>query len=69
MIVKEYIEDFLGKIVDVGIPHLYENRLFYHTGELLELTDDFLILKKKDGIKQLQLRDIAEINLNKDGEH
>jgi ferredoxin-fold anticodon binding domain-containing protein len=68
MIVKEYLEDFLGKIIDVGIPHLYEERLFYYTGELLELTDEYLILKKKDGIKQIQLKNIVEINLHKGGQ-
>jgi ferredoxin-fold anticodon binding domain-containing protein len=68
MIVKEYIEGFLGKIIDVGIPHLYEERLFYYTGELLELTDEYLILKKKDGIKQIQLKNIVEINLHKGGQ-
>ena len=65
MIVKKYIEDFLGKIIDVGIPHLYEERLFYFTGELLELTDEYLILKNNQGIKQIQLKSIVEISLHK----
>lgn len=67
MIMKEYIEDFLGETINVGIPHLYEDRLFYYTGELLEVTFDCLILRKKDGLKQIQLKDIVEITVHPKG--
>lgn len=66
MIVKEYCEPFLDKIVNIGVPHHYEDRLFFITGKLLEVNDDHLILRKKDGIVQIQLKDIIEIILNQE---
>ncbi len=66
MIVKEYCEPFLGKIVNIGIPHHYLDRLFFVTGKLLEVSDDYLIVRKKDGVQQIELRDIIEISLSKD---
>jgi len=65
--VKEYCEPFLGKIVNIGIPHHYLDRLFFITGEVIEVNDNYLILRKKDGIQQIELRDIIEINLNLEG--
>ncbi len=64
---KEYCEPFLGKIVNIGIPHHYLDRLFFITGEVIEVNDNYLILRKKDGIQQIELRDIIEINLNLEG--
>ncbi|GAG16106.1 unnamed protein product [marine sediment metagenome] len=66
MIVKEYCEPFLDKIVNIGVPHHYLDRLFFITGKLLEVNDDHLILRKKDGIQQIQLKDIIEISLNQE---
>ena len=66
MIVKKYCEPFLGKIVDIGIPHKYLDRLFFITGELIDLKEDYLIIKKKDGVRQIQLKDIIEISLHKE---
>lgn len=67
MIVKEYYKPFLGKIVNIGIPHHYLDRLFFVTGEVLEVNDDYLILRKRDGIRQIELSDIIEISLNLEG--
>jgi hypothetical protein len=67
VIVKEYCEPFLGKIVNIGMPHYHQDRLFFVTGELLEVNDNHLILRKKDGIKQIELKDIIEISLNVEG--
>ena len=64
MIVKGYCEPFLGKIVNIGTPHHYLDRLFFVTGALLEVNDDYLILRKKDSIRQIELKDIIEISLN-----
>jgi len=64
---KEYCEPFLGKIVNIGVPHHYLDRLFFVTGELLEVNDDHLILRKKDGVRQIELTDIIEISLNLEG--
>ena len=66
MIVKEYCEPFLDKIVNIGVPHHYLDRLFFVTGELLEINNDFLIIRKKDGVQQIELKDIIEISLNRE---
>jgi len=63
MIVKEYCEPFLGEIVNIGIPHRYLDRLFFVTGKLIEINDSNLIIKMKNGIKQIDLKDIVEINI------
>ena len=61
---KKYCEPFLGKVVNIGMPHHYLDRLFFITGELIDLNDDNLIIRKKDGIKQIPLKDIVEISLS-----
>lgn len=59
----EVFEEFVGKEVCIGVPHRYENRLFFLTGVVLTVKSNFLILRIKDGIKQIPFDDIVEIRL------
>ena len=63
MIVKEYCEPFLGKIVNISVPHYYLDRLFFITGKVLQVNDEHLVIQLKDGVKQIQLDEIIEIKL------
>ena len=57
--------DFLGQFVNVGIPHYTrERRLFFITGLVTSVEDDFLILRIKDGIRKIPFSDIMEISIN-----
>ncbi len=69
MIEKEYCELFLNKNVNIGTPHLYLDRLFFHTGKIVEIKESSLTLQKKDGIKNINFEDIEEIKLCKEEEY
>jgi len=59
---KDFFEEFKNEFCDVGIPHRFiDNRLFYYTGRVIELTDEFLVLKNSKEVKQISLKDIKEI--------
>lgn len=61
---KKYIEPFKQKDVNVAIPHKYQtDRLFYHSGKIVEITDTFLTLEKTGCYKQINLEDVIEIEL------
>jgi len=62
---KIYCEPYLGRNCDIGVPHKFQDRLFFYSGIILELTEDSLILQMKDGIKVFDYRDIIEISLHK----
>ena len=65
MNVNEVYKDFLNKVVDIGIPHLYlEGRLFFITGTVIDVKDGFLTLKIKDGIRKIPFSDIIEIKVS-----
>jgi len=60
--------DFLGQVVNVGIPHYtVEHRLFFITGLVTGVKDGFLILKIKNGIRKIPFSDIMEISINHKG--
>jgi hypothetical protein len=66
--VNEYLNDFLGKIVDVGIPHRFESgKLFFLTGEVLDIQDGYLILRVKNGVRRIPFSDLREISINHKG--
>lgn len=59
---RKYIEKFYKKDADIGIPDFKnKNRLFLHSGKIIELTDEMLILKQKNGYRQILLDKIVEI--------
>ena len=63
---KEYIKNYENKLVNIGVPHLVlDHRLFYHTGKIIEITNEYLTLKKNDSIKQIRLEDVIEIKENR----
>ena len=66
MEINDFYKEFLGEIVNIGIPHYYKkNRLFYLTGLVINNKDDFLTLKIKDGMRKIPFTDIIEISINK----
>ena len=68
MIERQEIEGFLNQYVSVGIPHLvYENQLFFHTGQLTELTDEYVKIQTKSGLKLIPLDQIREIRIARRG--
>lgn len=65
---NELYADFLGKMVDVGIPNYNEiGRLFFFTGVILEISDEYIILKIKDGIRKIPVADIIALSLTRHG--
>ncbi len=53
---------FLNKSVCIGVLHLKDpNALFYHSGKLIEINDDSLILETKNGLILLTFDRIKEI--------
>ncbi len=54
--------DFLGKIVNIGVPHFHkEHRLFFITGLVTDVEDGFITLEIKEGIRRVPFSDIIEI--------
>ena len=59
---RELYKGFLNKYVDIGIPHDFlEHRLFYMSGEVIDINDNLLVLQGKKGIRKIFLSDIIEI--------
>jgi len=57
---------FLGKKVDLGIPNYNRSdRLFWLTGRLIEVDNDFLILKINNGVRKIPIDDVREISLSR----
>lgn len=53
---------FLNKLVCIGVVHLKDpNALFYHSGKLIEVNDDSLILETKNGLMLITFDRIKEI--------
>ena len=62
----EIYKTFLNKKVNVGIHHWFDKgKLFFFTGEVIEINDKFLILKTSKWIRKIALVDIIEIKENK----
>lgn len=62
---EKYIKEFLGKSVNIGIPHwLDPDRLFYITGKITEIENNHLILLMNNGVKKISLDDVIEIEGN-----
>ncbi len=60
--------DFLNKKVDIAIPNFNrEGCLFWITGYVIEVSENFLTLKIKGGIRKIPLSDVREISLNRGG--
>ena len=59
--------NFLGKTVNVGIPNFVrKDRLFFVTGVVLDISDNFLTLKIKDGVRKIPINDVREISINQE---
>jgi hypothetical protein len=58
----EIYKGFLNKKVNIGIPHWFnQGKLFFFTGYVIEVNNEFLILKTSNGIRKISLSDIIEI--------
>ena len=60
---KELLEEYYNKRVAVATENA-RGRYFWYYGVLSELTDEYLILKYKTGMKRIPLSDIANIHLD-----
>ena len=60
---RELLEEYYNKRVAVATENA-RGRYFWFYGTLAELTDEYLILKYKTGMKRLLLGDIANIHLD-----
>ena len=59
---------YLNKSVGIGLPHwVVPDKLFFYYGTIIEITDNFLLLKGKNGLKQIILQDINQIVKDRDG--
>ena len=61
---KEFLEPYSYKEVVVGVPHATSPKPFFYYGKLIKLTDTYLLLQFKSGIKQIQIADIIDIHLD-----
>lgn len=54
--------DFLGKNVDIGIPNFNNpNRLFLINGTVIDVNEDYLTLRIKDGYRKIPYSNIFHI--------
>lgn len=60
---KRFLEPYYNKPVAIGVPHNSRPRPFFYYGKLIEITDSFIILQFKSGVKQIQIADIVDIHL------
>jgi hypothetical protein len=66
MIVYEEIRPFLGEFVDVGVAHRFiPGRLFWFYGKLIQINNDYVKLKIREGFKLVAIDDIQQIHLRK----
>lgn len=56
---------FLHKYVSVGVPSFNLGRPFYLSGEVIEVTEDYLTVKMPNGYKQIYFEDLVEIRVAK----
>ena len=64
---KNLYEQYLKKTVNVGIPnYIHKDRLFFITGFVLDLDENYVILKIKDGMRKIPYSDIIEISVKKE---
>lgn len=69
MSVTDMYEDFLNKRVNIGIPNfVIPGRLFFITGDVLSVSDGYITLKIKDGLRKIPYSDVIQISLSKEGE-
>ncbi len=60
---RELLEEYYNKRVAIAVEN-ESRRYFWFYGTLVELTDEYLILKYKTGMKRLPLNEIANIHLD-----
>ena len=64
---EEIYRQHEGKTVDVGIPHYNNpNKLFFITGKLIEVNDQYILLETSKGIRRLSLVDILQFEPKED---
>lgn len=66
---NDIYNNFLGQVVNIGIPYyMKEHRLFFITGLVTNIDDKFLVLRVKNGIRKIFFSDIIQISINHHGE-
>ena len=58
---RETYLKFLGKLVEIGLPHWSKPRPFYITGIVVEVNEDYLVLDYEKGARQVKFEDIVDI--------
>jgi hypothetical protein len=61
---KKYLNKFLNRRVAVGVPHETKKIPFFYFGTMIDLTNEYLVLEIQDGVKQIFLKDIIEVQFN-----
>jgi len=63
-------EEFLNKRVNIGVPNfLRPTRLFFITGDVLSVSEGYITLKIKDGLRKIPYSDVIQIIISKEGNH
>jgi hypothetical protein len=58
---------YQDKKVCVGIPNWFDTtKLFYEVGTVLEVTNEYMVLRNDNGIRKIPLSDIMQIELYKE---
>lgn len=60
---------FLNKHVSVGIPHWVEDRLFYYSGTITRVNQDYITMILPNGIKEIEISKIKQIFINNNNKH
>ena len=61
---KRFLEPYFNKQVAIGVPHHTRPRPFFYYGKLIELTDVYIILQFKSGIKQIPIAEIVDVHFD-----
>jgi hypothetical protein len=63
----EFLDNFIGKKVAIGVPHQYKKQPFFFFGTLLHVKKKQLLLELENqtGFKYIPLEEIVDIHLDK----
>ena len=56
-------ENYRGKDIAVGVPHITQRRPFYHYGKVIDIEERHIVIENEKGIHRIPLSDIIQLNI------